>query len=149
MTSLLAIDPGACTGYALFQKYAEGRWALVNAGAYPPDRRVFLEPYTVVIESPQIYPNSKARPADILTLARIVGRYQERYDSSEQVLVSPHEWKGSVNGDIMIARIESALNRTEIEIAARADLPKSKYHNMIDAIGIGKWALRQPFARKL
>lgn len=142
--SLLAIDPGAKTGWAW---YICG--TLVGCGVVTPDQ----DPGTpktdmVVIENPQIYPYSPARPADILTLARIVGRYEERYGRRAAVvkLVHPHEWKGSIDGDIMCKRIEAA---TPLQDRPALLSYKGGYrHNMIDAVGIGRWALKQPFVTK-
>ena len=60
---------------------------------------------------------------------------------------TPHDWKGSVDGDIMVRRIESALTPEEMLIVDRLGLPKSYRHNAVDAIGLGKWFLRQPQMR--
>jgi hypothetical protein len=146
-TSLLALDPGAKTGWAAFQRFDAG-WKLTAGGVMSPDdaypARVMYD--QVVIENPVIYPHSKARPADILTLARIVGRYQERYACSRIELVEPRRWKGSIDGDIMLRRIEAALNAAD---RAVYDAVKCGYkHNFTDAVGLGKWALMQPFVRK-
>ena len=109
---LLVIDPGANSGFARFDRRAAGDWRLVSAMVASPEVRsldqLFAKPDIVVIENPQIYPHSRARPADILKLARIVGRYEERFADARQMrLVHPHEWKGSIAGDIMVERIPS------------------------------------------
>lgn len=147
MPTLLAIDPGANTGIALFFLGPDCPPVLVSAAVVSPDAWVgdSTLPDIVVIENPQIYPHSKARPADVLTLARIVGRYEERFKDAKQRLVLPHEWKGSVPGDIMTERIKAALSPMEKERISF--LCKSVAHNAIDAIGLGKWALRQPWMR--
>lgn len=148
-TSLLAIDPGARTGWALFLEV--GGWHLAASGVVSP-----TEPPTwpglskidqVVIENPVIYPHSKARPKDILTLARTVGRYQERFDRHPIELVEPRTWKGSVDGDIMVRRIEAALTPRDLAAYGKATCRSSEKHNMTDAVGIGQWALKQPFMR--
>lgn len=146
MTTLLAIDPGEKTGYALF-RYDFDQWSLINAGVEHPERRCFVAPHYVIIENPQIYPHAKSRPNDILKLARLVGRFEERYHSSVVYRCTPHDWKGSVDGDIMVRRIESALTPEEMLIVDRLGLPKSYRHNAVDAIGLGKWFLRQPQMR--
>lgn len=141
--SLLAIDPGASTGWALFIE--AGGWHLSACGVAKPDDHAWtpLAPSKidrVVIENPQIYPNSKARPADVITLARVVGRYEERFSEAKSVtLVTPHQWKGSVDGDVFTKRIEGALTPQEATI-----LSMRRYtHDTLDAIGLGKWALKQ------
>jgi hypothetical protein len=144
MTTLLALDPGAKTGWALYQVFG-AIWHLTGCGVVTPEDTVpDNKPQIVVIENPEIYPNSQARPKDILTLARIVGRYQERYREAKHIeLVAPHKWKGSIPKDIMLARIEAAIPARDGGAVAAY---KGGYrHNMIDAIGLGTWALMQPF----
>ena len=102
-------------------------------------------PDIVVIENPQIYPHSKARPSNILQLARVVGRYEERFKGARQKLVSPHEWKGSINGDIFTARICAAMTPAERQLLR--SISDGVVHNAIDAVGLGKWAFRQPWMR--
>ena len=133
---LLAIDPGAKTGWALF--YCDG--VLDSAGTAEVLyvlRTTFFEVAEVVIENPCIYPTTK-RPNDILTLARIVGRFEERYRTSEVRLVTPREWKGTLPKALMAKRILAALTPQERVIAKRLG------PDAIDAIGLGKWALAHP-----
>ena len=97
-------------------------------------RRLVTE---VVIENPCIYPTTK-RPNDILTLARIVGRFEERYRTSRVRLVTPREWKGTLPKALMAKRILAALTPQE-KVTAKGLGPDA-----IDAIGLGKWALAHP-----
>jgi hypothetical protein len=145
--TLLAIDPGACTGWAAFR-----HGALYGAGVMAPEDDdvaawgTVMRMDLVVIENPRIYPRQKANPNDILKLARCVGRYEERFGRSARArvqLVEPHDWKGSIPKEIMTNRIESEL--TFAEQAVLPELPKTKRHNMLDAVGLGKWAMRQAF----
>jgi hypothetical protein len=145
---LLAIDPGAQTGFAVFERVGPGApWNLIQANVLPPGLNLpmVVAPDIVVIEMPKVYPNGRARPNDLMTLACIVGRYQERYRNAKQHLVYPRNWKGSIDGDIMSARIKAALTPHEQGLAATFKFD----HNMLDAIGMGKWALRQPWIRVL
>ena len=139
---LLAIDPGARSGFSLWQRRGlTGPLDIIAAWVTAPNVvREHVTPDLVVIEAPdRIF--GKARPRDILKLSRIVGRYEERYRGSEVRLVTPHAWKGSVDGDIMTDRIRAALTPREVGFAKGLD------HNGLDAIGLGKWALRQPWMR--
>jgi hypothetical protein len=147
-TSLLAIDPGARTGYAWFQHFVNDGWFLQGGGVCSPDSAELLgDPFNqVVIENPVIYPHSKARPADILTLARIVGRYQERFRHCPIELVEPRRWKGTIDPDIMLRRIEVAL--TARDRAVYNSYTGGYKHNFTDAVGLGKWAVAQPFMAK-
>lgn len=142
MTSLLTIDPGLRTGWAYFRRWVERGWQLDGAGVVEPNVSLGVSsPDIVIIENPQIYPHSKARPADILKLARLVGRYEERFRrASLTLLVAPRDWKGTIDGDIMVTRIEAGFTAEERMIATAY---KGGYrHNMIDAIGLGKWSVR-------
>ena len=154
MSTLLAIDPGAKTGHALLRNdllaTTSSIWYVDHACVTSPD--VALWPGRdfdfVVIENPVIYPHSKARPADILKLARIVGRYEERYQPYAKYgvhLVEPRQWKGTIDGDIMTRRIEANLSAQD-RLALTDILPGVK-HNALDAIGLGFWALRQPWVK--
>jgi len=134
MIRLLAIDPGTKDnlGWAIFQ---DGVFTSSGHG----DLRVirgFLWINFVVIENPQIYPRSKARPSDILKLARIVGRIEEMYSYTAVKLVTPREWKGTINGDVMTRRIKSQFTPRE------KGMIQNPTHDEVDAIGLGKWALR-------
>lgn len=147
MTTLLSIDPGGATGVALFFIGPDCAPALVSADVVAPDDVKWSRfmPDIVVIECPErVY--GKARAKDIISLALIVGRYVERFKGTRLRLVTPHAWKGSIDGDIMVRRIEAAFTPAEQKVAVT--LPTtSKRHNAIDAIGMGKWAFRQPWMR--
>jgi hypothetical protein len=146
--TLLAIDPGLKTGWAFF--VAAGGWHVAGAGVVAPDDPTWsplIKYGLVVIENPQIYPHGKARPSDLLKLARVVGRYEERFAGSPIELVAPRDWKGTVPKAIMLARIEAALDeRTRGACAAY----KGGYRdNLLDAVGMGFWAIQQPFMRRV
>lgn len=150
IASVLAIDPGACTGWALFQCFAPG-WRMIGAGVASPEENTFPVSARladlVVIECPERN-YGRMREKDLVTLARVVGRYEERFRSSRIELVAPRSWKGTIDGDIMTARIEAAMTPAEVAILDTPKrLAKSYRHNAIDAVGLGKWALRQPFMR--
>lgn len=140
MTTLIAIDPGSCTGYAVFY---EGHLSLVGTTTTYSVPKLVVD--IAVIEFPKFYPQGHPRPNDLLTLAAVAGRYQERYQGAAIQLVYPRDWKGTIDGDIMCKRIEAAMTDSE-----KALLPKeaeSRRHNAIDAVGLGKWALKQPWYR--
>jgi hypothetical protein len=130
---LLAIDPGAKTGYAVFDHAG-----LETCGVCAVEDLEHRYVDAVVIESPVIYPHQKARPKDILTLARIVGRYQERFARAAVILIEPRAWKGTLSKPKMLARIRKELTPKELAIfeACKGD------DNTLDAIGIGKYFLR-------
>lgn len=147
---LLAIDPGASTGWAEFV-YGEagvykGMPGLVAAGANAADRVCRPKPDVLVIEKPRIYPmrNMKGDPNDIVTLAVTMGRLLERHHCSRVHQPHPQQWKGQITKDAHHAKIFSALRPAEQEIAALAGkgLSKKAVSDMMDAIGLGQWAIR-------
>jgi hypothetical protein len=89
---------------------------------------------------------NQATVSSILKLARCVGRYEERFSDTLIELVAPRDWKGTIDGDIMVKRIQAAL--TPSEAAVLAAYTGGYAHNAVDAIGLGKWSLRQPFMRQ-
>lgn len=145
ITSLLAIDPGAHTGMAYFALH-DGAWRLMEAFVCTPDDCSFpVRPDLVVIECPtRVF--DQATIGSILKLARVAGRYEERFAGTLVELVAPRDWKGTIDGDIMVERIKNSMSGHEAAVLARY---KGGYaHNAVDAIGLGKWALRQPFMRQ-
>lgn len=125
---ILGIDPGNNPGWALV---AEGDGTLLECGAknFPPDSK-FLR---VFIEHPYIYPRSPVPPNDIVVLAYRAGLLASKYRDVTTVL--PVTWKGSVPKGVMTRRILAGLTPSELSIAGSD-------HNVIDAIGIAKWAWR-------
>ena len=110
-----------------------------------------LEPYLrddcsrVVFESPVIYPKSKAPPNDIMHLygavvamAQVCAEYFVRAE-----FVEPRKWKGNVPKAVFGERIESRLTPKEHQLAHLERFPKTKRHDVVDAIGIGLWWLRR------
>lgn len=146
---MITIDPGKKTGWARFFPHSlpEHR-VLVGCGLWDIDDRKWkgnLGPpdwdLETVIEKPVIYPRSKARPNDIITLAILAGRIAGLRPGA--VWVEPRKWKGNLDGDLMNVRILKALTEEErrVYFAAADKVAESYRHNIIDAIGIGLWKL--------
>lgn len=147
---LLAIDPGLDTGWAIL---VDGR--LVDAGLGAPASADGCT--KVIIERPQVYAgrSSKGDPNDLITLAIQVGRYTERYGQGRDVEhILPHTWKGTVNPEVLCRRVVASLDDSErkllnakLEPLARKsleeDITAGKRHNVIDAVGLGKWTLKR------
>jgi hypothetical protein len=130
---LLAIDPGTHTGWALFG----GRNQLIACGlGDPPVERAV----SVVIEIPQIYPQHPVPPNDLITLAFLAGRYVGRA-TCEVSTVFPHQWKGNLSKENCAARVRFRLSPEEKEVVDVLDIPAKQLHNVMDAIGIGLFAL--------
>jgi hypothetical protein len=142
--TLLAIDPGNHTGWAVFvndQLYKCGTVTPFDWGTLepPPFDWGTLEPPPfgfVLIEEPTIYPHSKADPANIMALQLKVGQLKQLFESRgyHVELVQPRTWKGQVPKEIHHRRVRAALTPAEL-----ARIPKSHTHDTLDAIGLGLW----------
>lgn len=138
---ILGIDPGVDTGWAIVDEKA----ALQSCGlGYIPDDLAQRAFSLVIIEKPQIYPNTGVKQAnDLIGLATMVGRYSERFRQNPISLVLPHTWKGSVPKEIHNRRVLSKLDKVELYLLNAVKCPKSKQHNVIDAVGLAKWGAKQ------
>ena len=139
---LLSIDPGADAGWARFSDAGKLVACGLNEGA------IHAGTSRAVIERPMIYPGGrqKARPADVITLAVRAGEWGGRVESFLSITpeyVEPSTWKGQVPKDVHQLRIWARLAPDEQELVATAGrgVSASKRHNIVDAVGIGLWAL--------
>jgi hypothetical protein len=162
---LLAVDPGKKhAGVAFFRDGILVAADLIRAddplsvafavlnwvGAVPAKTGVARYDYVpdpnevdvIVTERQQIYPGiRKADPNDLLPLAECVGAVNALIQAPMRKRPLPREWKGSTPKAIFTQRIEEGMSAEEHAIVAAKKLPKSLVHNVIDAIGLGKWGL--------
>lgn len=136
---LLAIDPGADSGWAVFFHSMLIACGLGNEPKPLPDRFD-----TIAVEHPVIYPHGRTKnPNDIVKLAVNAGEWAGRFRArvSEVRYIEPRTWKGTIDGDLCNARVLERLDDTErmiVDDATRDQrIPAKKSHNMLDAIGIG------------
>lgn len=155
--ALVAIDPGKVTGVAIFDgsdpditftvhrlKFAgvcaieECRGFIESAAPHRHDLSIHGD---CIIEVPQIYPGQqqKGDQNDLIDLAVTVGRYAECAASYgfRVTLVKPRAWKGQLPKDVCWQRVRDTLTAHERSVPEQ--IPKSKAHNMHDAIGLGTW----------
>jgi hypothetical protein len=150
---LVSVDPGlkGC-GVAAFRDgrleaatYIAGRPTPgVLAQAQATSRAVVEWCYSfnssvLAVEFPQVYRQRLgADPNDLLGLAAVLGGLNPL--SGSLIQFSPHDWKGSIDGDVMIERIKGLLTAEE---ARAVELPPQRalQHNVFDGIGIGMHAL--------
>lgn len=145
----VTIDPGEQTGFALWSFRSELLACGLGDPRSHPGHVIASVSETadfvcdVWIEWPVIYPRSKARPRDILTLARCAAEYGGMYKvhGVDVHYVEPAEWKGQLDKDISHRRAYAQLAVVEQDIVDRAGkgLPASRRHNMLDAVAIGVW----------
>jgi len=147
MRTLLSIDPGRCTGWAYWVDSSLTACGVTEVGANPcPAVSTLLNGcQALIVELPQVYraAESKGDPNDLIQVAVEVGRWVERGTvcGSRVRLVRPAEWKGQTPKEVHHRRVQRALGAQEL--ARLPDLPKTKAHNMMDAIGLGLWQLER------
>lgn len=137
---LYAIDPGVHkSGVALFN---DGLLMYAGWHEHAGSELLALTNDIVRVEMPRIYPGSGQRKGDLndlLDLAAVVGYWEDRLRGSQDVKrVFPATWKGQVPKKIMNARVMAKLSEREAHTIRHVG---AKDHNIIDAIGIGLWAL--------
>ena len=143
---LLAIDPGAHQGWALFNIKTH---RLVHCGLGIVDHRDFRNVVDLdrcVIERPTLYKGGKARPADVITLALRAGEAAGLVRAAWGVdaeYVEPRSWKGQVPKAEHNARTWALLKddeKDQVTVCLKGIAP-SKRNNVLDAIGLGLWAV--------
>jgi hypothetical protein len=146
MQSIIAIDPGEVTGWAVF---LDGKLAALGVAAPGGNvldqylmRHSALAPI-VVIEEPRVVPGTPSA-RDIVRLSMTAGRWLERaylVAGVDAELVTPSAWKGQVPKQIHHKRIVAALDADELRRVEALRCAASKVHNAIDAVGLGLWRL--------
>lgn len=137
--SLIAIDPGESAGLALFEADALVRVELVSsavANGWTWDGPCGLP---VVCEVPEHYRGSTVRVRDLLTLTFTAGFLSKSVHPARVSKVFPREWKGQRPKAVDNAYTLRLLTAAEARVVHAT--PKSTQHNILDAVGIGLWAL--------
>ena len=96
--------------------------------------------WNFISEVPQVYRAgaSKGDPDDLIQLAGVVGVWTARIAAEAYFGVKPREWKGQVPKDVHHARLVKTLTPEEMAMVERA-APPSLRHNVLDAVGIGRY----------
>lgn len=136
---LLAIDPGAAAGWAVF----DNGHRLTACGLSSFVQVPLVE--RVVIERPHSH-KTKAPVKDIITLALRAGEWGGRLRQIfgiEPEYIEPATWKGSTPKEISQSRTWAKLDPDERAVLDKAGsgVAPSKRHNIVDAVGIGLWAV--------
>ena len=142
----LTIDPGTkAMGWALWDEnkmtlcgLARGKTWTSAVTAMPK-----LKVDKLIIEDQQIYRTSRIDAHSLLAVARVVGAAVAYYDFCPHLLVKPREWKGQLTKEICNQRTLARLTEEERSLISAALCPPSLKHNVLDAIGIGLWAIRK------
>lgn len=157
--ALLAVDPSLrASGWALFEEGQLVSCGLVRTkGPLPEACRQVLESITafgweadvteLVVEWPQIYQRAQrkgasfANPNDLLAVAAVAGVFLSWIPAGRVLTPVPREWKGSTPKHIHAVRILARLPESSRALVTHCGAPKSLLHNVIDAVGIGVWAI--------
>lgn len=124
---IIGIDPGV--KYFAFAIFQNAR--LIDYGTRPADVSIEGKFDKAVVEVPRIYPRGHPRPNNIVDLAYSAGLVLGSINSGCKEIVYPQKWKGQLKKTQtkeIIKRI--LLNLTDI-----------RDHNIMDAIGIGLYAV--------
>ena len=146
--SILAIDPGASAGWALFGFSLDNTWWMLNCGLEHPANCLHkefcaLRADVCIVELPnREKQDTIKRSNDLYKTALRAGVLAASTTCGHLVTVSPHEWKGSVPKHIHNKRCLERLRPNEDACLRRvlSRLPESESNNVIDAIGLGLWA---------
>lgn len=136
---LIAIDPGV--HYCGISHFYRGELQYAAYLDIDETYRVICDElplaWLYAIECPRIYPQSRQKgdQNDLIDLARTVGGL-ERWCEGKINIIYPREWKGTVDADVMVKRIQERLSPEERKTAVLPSA-KSKHHNVWDAVGIG------------
>ncbi len=166
MDTLIAIDPGkkGC-GVAVFYdgrlgecEFIEGtRAEIVERGDTVASMRSPMQGISVVLEKPVVYDrkNWEGDPNDLIEItitgallasAMHIGGFEYEFEA-----VTPQQWKGQTPKEIMNKRVWKFLHDSDApdhgELSAalygRRHTTGGKWHNVLDAIGIGLWRLKR------
>jgi hypothetical protein len=152
MERLIAVDPGVnFTGFAFFidgeletvtlsQRLGKSLLHDTLADHATKAIQVAHAPTRAVIERPVIYPDSPARDSDQMDLSLIAGAVAGALAcvGADVVFATPREWKGTVPKKIHNKRILALLPDLRSMLKT---WPKGKHEHMIDAAGLGLWAI--------
>lgn len=100
-----------------------------------------------VLEQPTVYPGARENdPNDLISIATEGGLFVGAVRGGRAgptVLVAPRTWKGGVPKDIHQRRILAKLTAPEVARleAALVNVLPTLRHNVVDAVGIGLWAV--------
>lgn len=149
--TLIAIDPGKLSiAWAMFDEDELRRCGLMRAktiadlAAEANLALGFAMADRAVVEVPQIYAQRKHKGGqnDLIDVAVTAGIAVATLKLCHDVkLVRPRAWKGNRPKDVDNRLTLARLSVVERAVLDRIDVPKSLRHNVIDAIGIGLWAL--------
>lgn len=94
-------------------------------------------------EMPQVYMSDPGKAKSLFPLAVTDGAVAYALRPNEIVEYKPHDWKGSVDPDVMTKKIKERWMTAADHKAVVIPSAKSLAHNIYDAVGIGIYHLRR------
>lgn len=143
MVSVLSIDPGVNhIGWAIHQGDQLTHCDLSNKFS---DLTGNVD--IVVIEKPQVYSPKhwKGDPNDLINVAIAAGECGGSFGHGYDVhYVLPATWKGQTPKEVTKNQINKELDMDEMKVLKQALMkhPKNLRHNIYDAVGIGRWYVK-------
>lgn len=150
--NVLAIDPGNITGWALYRRNILVEADLIDYKHSGTTNKFHFFYHKcllnkMIIEFPRIYDrrNWLGDPNDLLEVACCAGHFleQSKKYGSPCERISPQQWKGQRPKSADHKYTKRLLNEEELKIVTELEkkYAKDKVHNVLDAIGIGLYAV--------
>lgn len=164
---IVSIDPGRCTGVAVYWFIEALGWRLIAASmletggtSVSTQATELREQFVSNVWQPIIAPRGanpwegiataelmewrpgveKSNPTDLIQVATLAGVLAGTV-ANQLRFVTPNAWKASVSKPIMDLRIRGFLTPEELSVIASGEkVYGKKFHNVMDAIGIGLFA---------
>ena len=165
----IAIDPGRCTGFAVFGFFQSEGWRLLDLGtlqsaatgvsALTTDLRnqfvarvwtplhargvnLSIDSVDSAAEYMEWHPSAeKSNPTDLIQVATIAG-VLAGVVGREVRFIPPSLWKGNVPKSVMHERQRRVLKPSELSLVNTVGrMSGESFHNAMDALGIGLFAL--------
>lgn len=140
---MISIDPGNEAGVAVFDDGVLVRAELVVEAVARKWKWEGPFGHFVVCEFPQVYSRSKVKSSSLAPLMRTANYMVRQMRPDYAQFVLPREWKGQRPKEVDNQLTLRLLSDQERRILDGVDVPAAKRHNVIDAIGIGLWALKR------
>ncbi len=143
---MMSVDPGTkATGWAIWDRNAMVLCGLARGKNWIHTVREVpkMQVERLWLEDQQIYRNSNVDAHSLLAVSRVVGALAFHVPADQVELVRPAAWKGQVPKDVCNRRTHARLTPAEKVLLELAKCPKSLEHNLMDAIGIGLWAVKR------
>lgn len=92
---------------------------------------------TLALEGPKVYTHGVGDPADLVQLAGVIGELHARVNPEIVVYYDrPADWKGTVQGDVMIERIKRRVAAQGTTALVTLPSAKGDHEHVWDACGI-------------